>query len=77
MEPLDAVLFDAIIHSKQDKQGGRVDANLVGGQAHIRGDERTVSINALEKLGLIIFGQYDGLHTVTPYAQAFWDACNP
>ena len=77
MEPLDAVLFDAIIRSKKDKQGGRIDANLVGGQAGIYGDERTVSVIALEKLGLIIFTPYDGLHDVKPYGQAFWEACCP
>jgi hypothetical protein len=77
MEPMDAVLFEAIMHARQDKKGGRVDANLVGGKAEIGGDERTVSINALEKLGLIVFGQNDGLHTVKPYGLAFWEACNP
>jgi hypothetical protein len=77
MEPLDAVLFDAIIRSKKGKQGGRVDASLVGGQAGIHGDERTVSVIALEKLGLIVFSPYDGLHDVKPYGQAFWEACSP
>jgi hypothetical protein len=77
MEPLDAVLFDAIIRSKKNKPGGRVDANLVGGQAGIHGDERTVSVIALEKLGLIIFSPHDGLHDVKPYGQAFWEACSP
>lgn len=77
MEPLDAVLFDAIMRSKKDKQGGRIDANLVGGKAGIHGDERTVSIIALEKLGLIIVTPWDGLHAVEPYGQAFWEACCP
>ncbi|MCA3279017.1 MAG: DUF4393 domain-containing protein [Roseomonas sp.] len=77
MEPLDAVLFEAIMHLRRDKQGGRVDANLAGGKAGIGGDERTVSINALEKLGLIVFGHHDGLHAVKPYGLAFWEACNP
>jgi hypothetical protein len=44
MEPLDAVLFDAIIRAKKDKQGGRIDANLVGGKAGIHGDERGGSV---------------------------------